>query len=251
MECSSWPPSAHRAVYSKSSIDGSLAASKPPGAGRGIGPVEKTGMFDRLADIAQWAIDVVYSSGYVGVFVVVALANVHLPIPAELTLPLSGFLVGQGHFSFTLVMAAATAGGVVGALAHYLPGRWFGEERLRKLVRRIERYKIVTESDLDMASRAFERHGGKAIVVGHLVPGIGSLISVPAGIARMPFFGRFMFYTVLGSALWNVIFVVLGLVLGANWPTVKQYASIIEYAVLAVLFLVVLRFLWRRWRARK
>jgi membrane protein DedA with SNARE-associated domain len=208
-------------------------------------------MFDRLADIAQWAIDVVYSSGYVGVFVVVALANVHLPIPSELTLPLSGFLVGQGRFSFALVMVAATAGGVVGALAHYLPGRWFGEERLRKLVRRIERYKIVTESDLDMASRAFERHGGKAIVVGHLVPGIGSLISVPAGIARMPLFGRFMFYTVLGSALWNVIFVVLGLVLGANWPTVKQYAFIIEYAVLAVLFLVVLRFLWRRWRARK
>jgi membrane protein DedA with SNARE-associated domain len=67
----------------------------------------------------------------------------------------------------------------------------------------------------------------------------------------MPLFGRFMFYTVLGSALWNVIFVVLGLVLGANWPTVKQYAPIIEYAVLAVLFLVVLRFLWRRWRARK
>src|SRR3712207_8025444 len=108
-------------------------------------------------------------------------------------------------------MVAATAGGVVGALAHYLPGRWFGEERLRKLVRRIERYKIVTESDLDMASRAFERHGGKAIGVGHLVPGLGFLVSAPAGIARISLFWRFMFLTVPGGAVWDVFFVARGL----------------------------------------
>src|SRR5919206_1363831 len=152
-------------------------------------------MFDRLADLTQWAIDVVYSFGYVGVFVVVALANVHLPIPTELTLPLAGFLVGQGRFSFVLVLAASTAGGVVGALVHYLPGRLLGEESLRKLIKRIERFKLLSESDLDRASEAFERHGGKAIIIGHLIPGVGSLISIPAGIKRMPILPPFIFFT--------------------------------------------------------
>jgi membrane protein DedA with SNARE-associated domain len=208
-------------------------------------------MFDRLADLAQWAIEVVYSSGYIGVFVVVALANVHLPIPTELTLPLAGFLVGQGRFSFVLVLAASTAGGVVGALVHYLPGRLLGEESLRKLIKRIERFKLLSESDLDRASEAFERHGGKAIIIGHLIPGVGSLISIPAGIKRMPILTRFMFYTILGSSLWNVIFISLGWVLGTQWPLVERYTSIIERIVLAGIAGGILWFLWRRWKTRR
>src|SRR5919202_3898327 len=127
-------------------------------------------MRDLLVDLTQWAVEVVYSFGYVGVFIVVALANVHLPIPTELTLPLAGFLVGQGRFSLVPVLVASTAGTVLGALAHYLPGLWFGEERLRRFIKRVERYMLVSESDLDRASEMFERHGGKAIVIGHLIP---------------------------------------------------------------------------------
>jgi membrane protein DedA with SNARE-associated domain len=208
-------------------------------------------MSDLLSDLAQWAIETVYSFGYLGLFVVVALANVHLPIPTEITLPLAGFLVGQGRFSLIPVLAASEAGAVVGAIAHYLPGYWFGEERLRRLVKRYGRFVFVRESDLDWASEMFERHGGKAIVLAHLIPGLGSLISVPAGIKRWPIYGRFMVYTLLGSALWNGIFIALGWVLGTQWPLVKQYARIVEYVVLAAIAAGILWFVWHRWRARR
>ena len=208
-------------------------------------------MSELLSDLAQWAIETVYSFGYLGLFVVVALANVHLPIPTELTLPLAGFLVGQGRFSLIPVLAASEAGAVVGAIAHYLPGRWFGEERLRRLVKRYGRFVFVGESDLDWASEMFERHGGKAIVIGHLIPGLGSLISVPAGIKRWPIYGRFMVYTLLGSALWNGIFIALGWVLGTQWPLVEHYASVIKYVVLAAIAAGILRFVWHRWKARR
>jgi len=205
-------------------------------------------MFDRLAGLAQWATEVVYSFGYVGVFVLTMLANLHLPLPSELFLPLAGFLIGQGRFSFALVLAASTAGAVIAALVHYFPGLWIGEERIRGLVRRIERYKLLSVADLDRASEAFERHGGKAIVLGHLVPGVGALISLPAGIKRMPLLREFMVYTIIGGALWNVIFIGLGWVLGANWPIVERYATVAKYAVLVAVVLVITWGLWRRWK---
>jgi membrane protein DedA with SNARE-associated domain len=103
-------------------------------------------------------------------------------------------------------------------------------------------------SDLVRASEVFERHGGKAILIGHLVPAVGAFISIPAGLTRMPLLGRFMIYTVLGSTLWNGIFIILGWVLGAQWAVVEQYASIIEYVVLVAMVGGISWLLWRRLR---
>lgn len=202
-----------------------------------------------LSGVAQWIVDIVYSSGYVGVGLLVAAGYLHLLVPTQLVLPLAGFLVGQGRFSFLLVLAASTMGGVAGSIALYFPGLWMGEERLRQLVERYGRFVFVYTSDLDKASDMFERHGGKAVLIGHLVPGITALISIPAGIKRMPIYGRFLFYTILGSALWNGAFIVLGWVLGANYTLVEHYAPIVEYTVLAAIALVIGWFFWRRWRA--
>jgi membrane protein DedA with SNARE-associated domain len=102
---------------------------------------------------------------------------------------------------------------------------------------------------VDKVSDVFERHGGKAILIGHLIPGVGALISVPAGLKRMPIRWRFLGYTVLGGTLWTGTLVGLGWVLGSRWRMAELYASIFGYAVLAVLILAVLWFLWRRWKA--
>jgi membrane protein DedA with SNARE-associated domain len=107
------------------------------------------------------------------------------------------------------------------------------------------------EKDLDKASAVFERHGGKAILLGHLVPGVGAFISIPAGISQMAIIGRFMFYTIIGSILWNGGFVVLGWVLGENWQLVERYASIVEYTVLAAVAVGIVWFVWSRWKARR
>lgn len=209
-------------------------------------------MSDLLAGVAQWAVEIVYAFGYVGIAILIGLINLHtLPIPTQLILCLAGFLVGQGQFSFAAVLASSTVGAVAASLVLYAVGLWIGEDTLRRFIKRFERFKLIFVADLERASEVFERHGGKAILVGHLFPGVGAMISIPAGIKRMNIFGRFMTYTILGCLLWNGGFIVLGLLLGSNWPVVKQYSSIIELAVLAVVVGGVLLLIWRRWNAYK
>ena len=122
---------------------------------------------------------------------------------------------------------------------------------LRRLVRRFGRFAFVEESDLDRASKMFERHGGKAGLIGHLAPEVTTLISALVGLKRMPVRGRFLFYTFLGTAMWNTALIGLGWVLGAEWTLVKQYAPIVEYAVLAAMVGERCLFVWLQWRARK
>jgi membrane protein DedA with SNARE-associated domain len=203
-------------------------------------------MSSLIADIGHWVVEVVYSSGYVGVAVLVALGYLHLIVPTQLVLPLAGFLVGQGRFSFIPVLLWATAGGVAASIALYFPGLWMGEDPLRRFVKRFGRYVFVYESDLDKASDLFERHGGKAVLIGHLIPGITALISIPAGIKRMSLYGRFLLYTIIGSALWNGAFIVLGWALGANYTLIERYAPIIEYTMLAAIVGGIVWFVWRR-----
>ncbi len=204
-----------------------------------------------LPDLVQWATDIAYSFGYVGIAVLVMLGNMHLPIPTEITLPLAGFLVGQGRFAFVPALLWTTGAAVASSVILYLPGRWFGEERLRRFVGRYGRYVFMDESDLDRARRLFEEHGAKAILIGRLIPGVGTLISIPAGLYRMPIWGWFMFFTVLDSVLWNALLIGLGWALGSQWTLVERYARIVEYPVLAILAAGLLWFVWRRWKARK
>src|SRR5919199_3268567 len=202
-----------------------------------------------LPDIVRWATDIAYSFGYVGIAILVMLGNMHLPVPTEITLPLAGFLVGQGRFAFVPALLWTTVAAIASSVILYLPGRWFGEERLRRFVGRYGRYVFMDESDLARARRLFEEHGAKAILIGRLFPGVGTLISIPAGLYRMPILGWLMVWTVLDSIVWNALLIGLGWVLGAQWILVEQYASIVEYVVLAAMAGGILWFLWRRWKA--
>ena len=206
-------------------------------------------MGELLTHLARWVTDVVHSFGYVGVFVLIVLGDLRLPIPTELTLPLAGFLVGQGRLSFIPVLLTATAARVTTSLVLYTLGLRIGGERLRRLIKRFERFGLLFTSDVDKASEVFERHGGKAVLIEHLVPGVGALISVPAGLKRMPIRWRFLGYTALGGTLWTGALVGLGWALGSRWRMVELYASFIGYAVLAAVVVGVIWLLWRRWKA--
>lgn len=204
-------------------------------------------MGDVLADLARWTSGVVYSFGYFGVAALIALQNLFPPIPSALILPLAGFLVGQGYFSFFPTLLAATTGSVSSALVFYALGRRVGEERLRKLVGRYGRFALVTESDLAKALGWFGRYGGKAVLFGRLVPGVGTFVSVPAGLARMPVL-RFVAYSAMGTTLWNGAFIGLGWALGTRWQLAQRYLHTFEYGLLAAALAGVLWFLVRRWR---
>jgi membrane protein DedA with SNARE-associated domain len=202
-------------------------------------------MGELLADLAQWVADVVHSFGYVGVFVLIVLGDLRLPIPTELTLPLAGFMVGQGHLSFIPVLLTATTARVTTSLILYTLGLRIGGDRLRRL---IKRFRFLFTSDVDKVSKVFERHGGKAVVIGHLIPGVGALISVPAGLKRMPIWWQFLGCTVLGATLWTGTLVGLGWTLGSRWRMVELYASFTGFAVLIAAVAGALWFLRRRWK---
>ena len=195
-----------------------------------------------LAALAEWTAKVVETLGYVGVAALLALENLVPPIPSELILPLAGFLVEQGRFSYPWVVLAATIGSVVGALILYALGRSLGEDRFRTLADKIP---LLGGDDIDRARDLFERHGGAAVFFGRLLPGVRSFVSIPAGFECMPLW-RFIAYTTAGSAAWNAALIGAGWALGTQWQRVEQYASIVGYIVLALVALLILRRAWRK-----
>ena len=201
-----------------------------------------------LAELVRWVFDVVHSFGYVGIFVLILAGSLFLPVPTELTLPLLGFLVGHGRLSFVPVLLTATVARVSAAMIFYTLGLRIREERLRRL---IKRSRLIFVSDLEAASSVFERHGGKAILVGHLIPGVGALVSVPAGLKRMPLRWRFLAYTILGCTLWNGTLIGLGWALGSRWRIVEVFASFVGLGFLTIVVVAALWFIRRRRRTSR
>src|ERR687889_1315073 len=204
-----------------------------------------------LADFVGGFIDVAHSLGYVGVFVLMLAGSVYLPVPTELTLPLFGFLIGNGRLSFVPVLLTETAARVCAALVMYAVGFRLKEARLRSVVKHFERSKLLFVSDFERASAVFERHGGKAILVGHLIPGVGALVSVPAGLKRMPLRWQFLGYTVFGCTIWNSSLIGLGWALGGRWRIVEVFTSFVGISALIVLITATIWFFWRRRNAHR
>jgi membrane protein DedA with SNARE-associated domain len=198
-----------------------------------------------LGGITQWVTDVIESFGYIGVAALVALENIFPPIPSELILPLAGFLAGQGRFWLPAVILAATAGSVAGALVLYLVGERLGERRLRVLVDRYGRWFGLGVDDLDRADDWFDRHGSAAVLLCRLVPVVRSLVSIPAGLRRMPL-TAFVLYTAVGSGLWNSALIGLGWLLGDQWHEVERFVGYFQYLVIAAAGIGLIWFIWKR-----
>ncbi len=201
-----------------------------------------------LEPLSEWAIEVVEALGYVGVAMLVFVENIFPPIPSEVVLALAGFVASRGDATVPGMIAAATTGSLVGALLLYGGAAWFGPVRLRGLVVRYHRWHRVTEGDLDRAEAFFDRWSTMAVLLCRCVPLVRSLISVPAGLRRMPLL-PFVLYTTVGSLVWNSLFVVAGYQLGERWEDILPYADYIEYGVLTVIFLVGMFLAWQ-WLVR-
>uniref|UniRef100_UPI0003F7E3BA DedA family protein n=1 Tax=Microbacterium sp. B24 TaxID=95616 RepID=UPI0003F7E3BA len=168
--------------------------------------------------------------GAPGAGLAIALENLFPPLPSEVILPMAGLAAARGSFSLFEALAWTTAGSVAGAFALYALGAWLGIDRLRALVRRMPLLKV---EDVDRTVAWFQRHGGKAVFFGRMLPIFRSLISIPAGVTRMPLW-RFGLLTLAGSFIWNAVFVLSGYLLGDQWHIVEEYAGVLQYAVIAV-----------------
>lgn len=205
---------------------------------------------DLISAFVNWAKDVIEAVGYPGLAFLITLENVFPPIPSEGVLPMAGFLAGEGKMNLVLAIIAATIGSVVGALILYGVGHWFGEDRVRALVRRWGSWLGVSERDVDKADAWFDRYGGVAVMICRVVPIVRSLISIPAGLRQMPL-GMFMLYTALGSAVWNTILIGAGWILGDNWERVAVYVDYLEYVAIAVVVIFAVWWIWNRMIKRR
>lgn len=202
-----------------------------------------------LGGIASWVTDVVRELGYLGLLLMVALENVFPPIPSEIILPWAGYLTGQGDMWFPGAVFAATAGSVLGALVLYYAAHYFGERRVRALVRRYGKWAMVSEEDIDKADDWFDHHDREAVLIGRLVPVVRSLISIPAGMRGMDL-TRFLLYTTIGSAIWNTVLIGIGWILGDNWEEVEQYVGYFQYLVILAVLAGVALFIWKKLQRR-
>ncbi|AXQ59087.1 MULTISPECIES: DedA family protein [Streptomyces] len=187
----------------------------------------------------QWITGLMESLGAPGAGIAIALENLFPPIPSEVILPLAGFTAATGQMNLVAVLIWTTVGSVVGALALYWVGALLGRDRTVAIAAKIPLLKVA---DIEKTEAWFNKHGTKAVFFGRMLPIFRSLISVPAGIERMPL-PIFLGLTTLGSAIWNTLFVMAGYLLGDNWESVTEYVSVYSKVVLAVAALAVLIFL--------
>lgn len=201
------------------------------------------------AGITDWAVDVIDSVGALGVGGLIALENLFPPIPSEVILPLAGFTAKQGDMNLVAAWLMATLGALFGACVLYGVGAVVGYERLHVMAAK-RWFIITTQTDLERGHQFFVRHGGRIVLFGRCIPLVRSLVSVPAGIERMPL-GRFLIYTSVGSSIWNALFIGAGWMLGDNWKRVEGWVTPVGYLVLGGLIGWLIRSTYRRLSAMR
>ncbi|WP_230208192.1 DedA family protein [Microlunatus sp. Gsoil 973] len=199
-----------------------------------------------MRHVLDWVVAVMRALGAPGVGVATAVESVFPPVPSEVVLPLAGYTASQGHYGMIPAIVAATAGSLAGAYVLYYLGAAWGRDRICAAADRVP---LLHARDVERAIGWFRRHGPAAVLLGRMVPGIRSLISIPAGIDRMPIWS-FSIYTVAGSSVWNSALIVAGYELGAQWHHVEGYVGTVSNVIYIGLGLLVIGFVLRRLRRR-
>ena len=193
-----------------------------------------------LAAVPAFIIGIIASTGYFGIAVLMAIGTACVPLPSEIVMAFSGYLVWQGRFDFWLTVLAGTIGCVIGSVVAY----WAGYLGGRPLVTRYRRYLLISHNDLARADSWFEHYGDSAVFFSRFIPLVRAFISLPAGIAQMPF-GRFCVYTFLGSVPWCLGLTYLGHRLGKRWEAASTYFHGFDTVIVVVVVAAVAWWIWR------
>jgi membrane protein DedA with SNARE-associated domain len=190
----------------------------------------------------DWILATVGDWGYLGIFVLMALESTVLPVPSELVVIPAGYLAYQGKMSLVLILLASTLGSLAGALVNY----WFALLVGRPFLERYGRWFFVRPALLHRTDAFFLSHGAISTFTGRLIPGIRHLISLPAGLTRMPM-RTFILYTCLGAGIWSTILVAMGYLIGGNETLIQDNLPLVTAAVLGFVVLTLVGYsLWRR-----
>jgi membrane protein DedA with SNARE-associated domain len=190
----------------------------------------------------DWILATVGNWGYLGIFVLMALESTVLPVPSELVVIPAGYLAYQGQMSLLLILLASTLGSLAGALVNY----WFALLVGRPFLERYGRWFFVRPALLHRTDAFFLSHGAISTFTGRLIPGIRHLISLPAGLTRMPM-RTFVLYTCLGAGIWSTILVAMGYLIGGNETLIQDNLPLVTAGVLGFVALTLVGYyLWRR-----
>ena len=204
-------------------------------------------LIDLFAFIGSFALSIISQLGYAGIFFLMMLESMIVPVPSEFVMPFAGFLVAQGSFNAALVILASTLGSITGSLIFYYIGKTGGHT----LVEKYGKYVLVDAQDIKKTEAWFNKRGDLTIFLARLVPVVRHLISLIAGIGKMNV-KKFIVYTILGAGLWNGILTYLGLYLGQHWDEVSKYTENLDIVIVILLIIGCLYFVYRQLsRAKK
>jgi membrane protein DedA with SNARE-associated domain len=198
-----------------------------------------------LDAVGQFIIAVISVAGYPGVAFLMAVESACIPLPSEIIMPFSGFLVYAGRFKLIEVALAGALGCNLGSMLAYGVGAWGG----RPVIERYGRYVFISHHDLELADRWFARYGDWTVFFARLLPMIRTFIAFPAGVSRMNIV-RFNIYTFLGSFPWCYALAYAGVKLGAHWAILRGYFHRFDALLTAIFALAFIWFVWTRWKSR-
>jgi membrane protein DedA with SNARE-associated domain len=211
--------------------------------GKGILPQQLTNLF---FSVSQGVTATIYASGYLGILLLMFLEGSSFPIPSEVILPFSGYLVSLGRFDPLLTVLVSTIGGVAGSLLDYFIGLFLGTS----FVKRFGRYVLIDEKRLTKLEQWFHAYGWKVVLLSRLIPGVRTLISFPAGIGKMSI-PKFLACTTLGCFTWNFILIYMGFYLGKHWQQIIETSNYLSIIVIAASLIIIGFLIWKKSEARK
>jgi len=211
-------------------------------------------IFQSIPDYIERAVETNSIYAYLTICLAMFLENIIPPIPSEIIMPLGGFFVYREKLNFFILVFWGLFGTILGSLPWYFLGKLVNEKKLAKFLDKRGKYVGITSEDLAKSKRWFDKYGVSLVFWGRLVPGIRTLISVPAGMELMPL-RKFLIWTTLGSLIWVVILTYAGFILGDNWQMIENYLDQINYVVKPILIIVSLylsfKFIFRVYKKSK
>ncbi|HTW89026.1 MAG TPA: DedA family protein [Candidatus Binataceae bacterium] len=200
-------------------------------------------MYKLLAALSAFAIGVISTMGYAGVILLMAVESACIPVPSEVIMPFSGYLVASGRFHLQLVALAGAFGCLLGSYVAYAVGASGG----RWALERWGRFILITHHELEIADRFFDRFGPGAIFIGRLLPMVRTFIAFPAGVARMRLL-PFSIYTLAGSYIWCLVLAWFGMKLGQHWESIGPYFRRFDNLVVALIAIAIVVAIYGRLR---
>ena len=186
----------------------------------------------------EFVLTVMENYGYFGVCFLIAIENIFPPIPSEVILLFGGFMTTKTSLNIILMIIFATLGSLIGAIVLYYIGKILNKDRLKKIVSgKVGKILRVKTSDIDMADAWFDNKGNITVFFCRFIPIVRSLISIPAGMSEMPML-KFLIYTIVGSAIWNTVLIIIGNRVGENWESILKIFD--RYSLVVVILLIII-----------